>query len=110
DGAPGARLGPASSHARGRGGALVLQPHALGSHPGVSVLRAGVLAREPLARLRNGAWRQPGPAPPPRPDEVGVLPGELLRARGDDRRPALLAGRALGPGRARPLFRATAPG
>src|SRR5690606_22038330 len=67
DGAPGARLGPASSHARGRGGALVLQPHALGSHPGVSVLRAGVLAREPLARLRNGAWRQPGPAPPPRP-------------------------------------------
>ena len=53
----------------------VHQPHALGSHPGLPVLRPGLLARHDAPHLRLGRARPVAEDGPQRPDAVRLLPG-----------------------------------
>ena len=48
----------AGAFGKGAGRATVLLARALGSHPGLPVLRAGVHPRQPVHRLRAGAARR----------------------------------------------------
>ena len=65
----------------------VHQPHALGPHPGLPVLRARLLARHDAPHLRLG---RPGPVAeggPQRPDAVRLFPGLARRSGLVDSRP-----------------------
>ena len=70
------------------------EPHALGSHPGLSLLRPAVRSRQPDHGLRSGRKRTFAARSPLRPDGVHVLPRRHRAASGDDHVPGARRGNA----------------